>query len=83
MCAGVWIREIRMKTNLGIPQLNKLLKNMISKKLIKAVKSVAVSSLFFLSFVSVDINYIGHDFTILVRLFFPFVCMYIYILYIE
>ena len=41
---GVWIREIRMKTNLGIPQLNKLLKNMMSKKLIKAVKSVAVSS---------------------------------------
>ena len=44
MCAGVWIRDIRLKTNLGIPQLNKLLKNMMSKKLIKAVKSVAVSS---------------------------------------
>ncbi|KAK7105095.1 DNA-directed RNA polymerase III subunit RPC6-like [Littorina saxatilis] len=40
---GVWIREIRMRSNLGVPQLNKLVKNMESKKLIKAVKSVAAA----------------------------------------
>ena len=37
------MRDIRFKTNLGVPQLNKLIKSMESKKLIKAVKSVHVS----------------------------------------
>lgn len=41
---GIWIRDIRYKTNLNHTQtLNKILKNLESKKLIKAVKSVSVS----------------------------------------
>ena len=41
--AGIWIRDIRFKCNLLLTQVNKILKNLESKKLIKAVKSVAVS----------------------------------------
>lgn len=37
---GVWIRDIRVKSNLIMTQLNKILKNLENKKLIKAVKSV-------------------------------------------
>lgn len=37
---GVWIRDIRVKSNLLMTQLNKILKNLENKKLIKAVKSV-------------------------------------------
>ncbi|KAK7507017.1 hypothetical protein BaRGS_00001868 [Batillaria attramentaria] len=40
---GIWIRDIRFKSNLTLTQLNKILKNLESKKLIKAVKSVAAS----------------------------------------
>lgn len=37
---GVWIRDIRTKSNLAMTQLNKILKALESKKLIKSVKSV-------------------------------------------
>lgn len=37
---GIWIRDIRVKSNLIMTQLNKILKNLENKKLIKAVKSV-------------------------------------------
>lgn len=46
---GIWIRDIRFKSNLIMTQLNKILKNLESKKLIKAVKSVNVSQ-FILSY---------------------------------
>ncbi|KAM9315773.1 DNA-directed RNA polymerase III subunit RPC6 isoform 1-T1 [Gastrophryne carolinensis] len=38
---GIWSRDIRYKSNLPLTEINKILKNMESKKLIKAVKSVA------------------------------------------
>ena len=41
---GIWIRDIRTKSNLIMTQLNKVLKNLENRKLIKAVKSVNVSS---------------------------------------
>ena len=37
---GTWIRDIRAKSNLGQTQLNKVLKCLESRRLIKAVKSV-------------------------------------------
>ncbi len=40
---GIWIRDIRFQSNLSQTQLNKVLKNMESQKLIKSVKSVAAS----------------------------------------
>lgn len=40
---GIWIRDIRVKSNLIMTQLNKILKNLENKRLIKAVKSVNVS----------------------------------------
>ncbi|XP_017779632.1 PREDICTED: probable DNA-directed RNA polymerase III subunit RPC6 [Nicrophorus vespilloides] len=40
---GIWIREIRFKSNLNMTQLNKVLKSLETKKFIKAVKSVAAS----------------------------------------
>ncbi|XP_073249039.1 DNA-directed RNA polymerase III subunit RPC6-like isoform X2 [Porites lutea] len=40
---GIWIRDIRFKSNIQLTQVNKILKNLESKKLIKAVKSVAAS----------------------------------------
>nr|CAD7570895.1 unnamed protein product [Timema californicum] len=40
---GIWIRDIRYKSNLVPTQLNKILKILENKKLIKAVKSVAAS----------------------------------------
>ena len=42
---GIWTRDIRLRSNLPLNQLNKILKNLESRKLIKAVKSVGVSSL--------------------------------------
>lgn len=39
---GIWIRDIRFKSNLNMTQLNKVLKSLETKKIIKAVKSVAV-----------------------------------------
>lgn len=41
--SGIWSRDIRYKSNLPLTEINKILKNLESKKLIKAVKSVAVS----------------------------------------
>lgn len=43
---GIWIRDIRIRSNLANTQLNKVLKSLESKKLIKAVKCVNVSILF-------------------------------------
>lgn len=40
---GIWIRTIRSESNLTLTQLNKILKNLESRKLIKAVKSVNAS----------------------------------------
>jgi DNA-directed RNA polymerase III subunit RPC6 len=40
---GIWIRDIRVKSNLIMTQLNKILKNLETRKLIKAVKSVNAS----------------------------------------
>lgn len=40
---GIWIRDIRFQSNLLPTQLNKILKALENKKLIKAVKSVSVS----------------------------------------
>ncbi|XP_005179925.1 probable DNA-directed RNA polymerase III subunit RPC6 [Musca domestica] len=40
---GIWIRDIRIQSNLNMTQLNKILKNLETKKLIKAVKSVNAS----------------------------------------
>ena len=37
---GTWIRDIRVKSNLGQTQLQKVLKALETKKLIKAVKAV-------------------------------------------
>ncbi|XP_001604309.1 probable DNA-directed RNA polymerase III subunit RPC6 [Nasonia vitripennis] len=40
---GIWTRDIRFKSNLMPTQLNKILKSLETKKIIKAVKSVAAS----------------------------------------
>lgn len=40
---GIWIRDVRIKSNLGLPRLKKILKSLETKKAIKAVKSVAAS----------------------------------------
>ncbi|KAL1514296.1 hypothetical protein ABEB36_003575 [Hypothenemus hampei] len=40
---GIWIRDIRFKSNLNMTQLNKVLKSLEIKKFIKAVKSVTAS----------------------------------------
>ncbi|KAI4484092.1 hypothetical protein M0804_007548 [Polistes exclamans] len=40
---GIWIRDIRTKSNLILIQLNKILKKLENKKFIKAVKSVAAN----------------------------------------
>lgn len=40
---GIWIRDIRYKSNLLLTQVNKILRNLESKKFIKAVKSVSAS----------------------------------------
>ncbi|CAN0405047.1 DNA-directed RNA polymerase III subunit RPC6 [Lethenteron reissneri] len=40
---GIWSRDIRYKSNLPLTEINKILKSLESKKLIKAVKSVAAS----------------------------------------
>ena len=41
--SGIWTRDIRYKTNLTLTSLNKILKSLEGKKIIKAVKSVSVS----------------------------------------
>lgn len=43
---GIWIRDIRFKSNLMPTMLGKILKQLENKKMIKAVKSVAVSLTF-------------------------------------
>lgn len=40
---GIWIRDIRVKSNLLMTHLTKILKNLENRKLIKAVKSVSAS----------------------------------------
>lgn len=40
---GIWIRDIRIKSNINPTQLNKVLKSLETKKIIKAVKSVTAS----------------------------------------
>ncbi|CAH1108672.1 unnamed protein product [Psylliodes chrysocephalus] len=40
---GIWIRDIRFGSNLNMTQLNKVLKSLETKKLIKCVKSVTAS----------------------------------------
>ncbi|XP_002731250.1 DNA-directed RNA polymerase III subunit RPC6-like [Saccoglossus kowalevskii] len=40
---GIWIRDIRYKSNLLMTQVSKILRNLESKKLIKAIKSVGAS----------------------------------------
>uniref|UniRef100_UPI0035902986 DNA-directed RNA polymerase III subunit RPC6 n=1 Tax=Myxine glutinosa TaxID=7769 RepID=UPI0035902986 len=40
---GMWSRDIRFKSNLPLTEVNKILKSLESKKLIKAVKSVAAA----------------------------------------
>ncbi|XP_057654037.1 probable DNA-directed RNA polymerase III subunit RPC6 [Diorhabda carinulata] len=40
---GIWIRDIRYSSNLNMTQLNKVLKSLETKKLIKSVKSVSAS----------------------------------------
>ncbi|XP_022106168.1 DNA-directed RNA polymerase III subunit RPC6-like isoform X2 [Acanthaster planci] len=40
---GIWIRDIRLRSNLLLTQLNKILKTLESRNLIKAVKSVGAS----------------------------------------
>lgn len=39
---GIWIRDIRVRSNLANTQLTKVLKSLESKKVIKAVKCVNV-----------------------------------------
>lgn len=46
---GIWIRDIRIRSNLANTQLTKVLKNLESKKVIKAVKCVNVSKFNFKS----------------------------------
>lgn len=41
---GIWIKDLKMKSNLHQNVLSKILKNLESKKIVKAVKSVKVSS---------------------------------------
>lgn len=41
-CAGIWTRDLRFKSGLQQMQLNRALKSLESKNLIKAVKSIAV-----------------------------------------
>lgn len=38
--SGIWTRDIKMKTNLGQPQVNKIIKTLEGRTLIKAVKNV-------------------------------------------
>jgi len=40
---GIWIKDIRVRSNLTMTQLNKIVKSLQHKKLIKAVKSVAAA----------------------------------------
>lgn len=40
---GIWMRDIRLRSNLAITQVTKVLKNLEGKKAIKAVKCVNVS----------------------------------------
>ena len=40
---GIWIRDIRIKSNLGQTHIAKIVKTLESKKLIKSVKSVQAS----------------------------------------
>ena len=41
-CTGIWVRDIKFKSNLVQTQVQKILKTLESKKLVKPVKSVQV-----------------------------------------
>jgi DNA-directed RNA polymerase III subunit RPC6 len=41
---GIWIKDLKLKTNLHQNTLSKVLKNLESRKIIKAVKSVKVNA---------------------------------------
>ncbi|RWS04479.1 DNA-directed RNA polymerase III subunit RPC6-like protein [Dinothrombium tinctorium] len=58
---GIWSRDIRMKSNLSLTLLNKVLKTMEGKKLIKSVKSVAASKkkLYMLYDIEPDVSITG------------------------
>lgn len=40
---GIWVRDIRVQSNLAQAQLNKVLKNLESRKLVKSIKSVGAA----------------------------------------
>jgi len=40
---GIWVRDIRTQSNLAQAQLNKVLKNLESRKLVKSIKSVGAA----------------------------------------
>jgi hypothetical protein len=42
--AGIWTRDLKLRSNLQQPQITKIIKTLEGRRLIKAVKSVAVSS---------------------------------------
>ena len=42
--AGIWTKDLKIRSNLQQPQINKCLKSLEGRKLIKAVKSVASSN---------------------------------------
>ncbi len=44
---GVWTRDLRYQSNVDLKELNKILKMMEGKKMIKAVNSVVVRLNFF------------------------------------
>lgn len=56
---GIWIRDIRFKSNLNMTQLNKVLKGLETKKYIKAVKSVTVSGSFILKLNFIQLSILG------------------------
>ena len=63
---GIWMRDIRFESKLQPTVLNKILKSLENKKIIKAVKSVAVSQYYYL--VNITINKPKH--TLLISFLF-------------
>lgn len=59
---GIWIRDIRIRSNLANTQLTKVLKSLESKKVIKAVKCVNVRGYFkYLSFGTDHFVFLSYD----------------------
>jgi DNA-directed RNA polymerase III subunit RPC6 len=40
-CAGIWTKDLRMRTNLAQPQVTKMLRTLEARALVKSVKSVS------------------------------------------